>query len=46
VRELLEMPPKSEAAIAAGSTSPFDPDWQNAMSEFQHHAGKAGGRDA
>jgi hypothetical protein len=37
--DVLGIPPKSPAAIASGSTSPFDPDWHHAMSEFQHHAG-------
>lgn len=37
--DVLGIPPKSRAAIDAGSTSPFDPDWRHAMSEFQHEAG-------
>ncbi len=43
--EVLGIPPKSPAAIAAGSTSPFDPDWKQAMSEFQYHAGMTEGAD-
>ncbi len=38
VRDMLGIPPKSEAAIAAGSPGPFDP---AGMSEFQRAAGAA-----
>lgn len=39
VRDLLGIVPKSEQAVAAGSTSPFDPDWEKAMSEYQFEHG-------
>jgi hypothetical protein len=38
VADVLGIPEKAPEAIAAGSTSPFDPDWKHAMSEFQHRA--------
>ena len=39
VRALLGIVDKDEEAVAVGSTSPFDPDWENAMSPYQHEHG-------
>jgi len=41
VPDVLGIPEKSPEAIVAGSTGPFDLDWRDAMSEFQHRAGLA-----
>jgi len=43
--DVLGIPEKSPEAISAGSTGPFDPDWRDAMSEFQHRAGRGPSSD-